>query len=356
MSNTKSVTIGQSTYPTIRVGDHIFLTIAVEEFCKLPPAPVQRNSHLRVPKMKSIFDGAYMAGQSATLTEVAIGIVSEDFEDRDPTTGAVISKYTKGEVSIIDGNTRKHYWLSNHDKVVPLTEGLTAKVHFLKNMEDVKFAYYPYNSKDSVEKTTEILQGLARRYNWQPRQALFANGNYKTAIDWACTGPADKVPSVFESFNHSFEELKILESIPKGSGLPVSKPILRCLKSQPIFAAYLIAIKLYPNNLKLFDFIEKLSSLTEQDVRDAIARGDVGPIEIVAIEWLGWSRQRGTSTTTTWLNEMAGSTNFASKEPQLDFLLYWIFEYISNPSVKYDFNKGVRPSQWIGTWKELYDQ
>lgn len=354
MTTTKTLTIGQNSYPTVKVGEHSFANIPMNVFCELPPAPVQRNSHLRVRKMKSIFDNAYNAGQSHTLTEVAIGVVIQDFDDRDPETGALINSYKTGEVSIIDGATRKHYWKTYPDRAQSTTD-ITAKIHYLSSMDDVRFAYYPYNSKESTEKTNELLQGLARRYNWQPRQPMFANGNYKTAMDWATGRPGDDAGRAIEtSFNFNFEELKILDQLPKNGSYTISKPALPKLKSQAIIAAGLIALKLYPNNVRLFEFIERLVNLTVDDLNTAIARKDITPYEIIAIEWMGWSNRRGTGTVSTWLNDMAGSTNYASKEPQLDFLLHWIIEYIHNPQVKFDFNRGVRPTSWIGTWKDIF--
>ena len=201
------------------------------------------------------------------------------------------------------------------------------------------------------------MQGLARRYQWQPRQPMFANGNYKTAMDWATGRPGDDGTRAIEtSFNFNFEELKVLDTLPKNGTWTISKPALPKLKSQAIVASALIALKLYPNNIRLYDFIERLVNLTVDDLNSAIARKDITPYEIIAIEWMGWSRRRGVNTDTTWLNDMAGSTNYASKEPQLDFLLHWIIEYIQNPQVKLDFNRGVRPSSWVGTWKDIFSE
>lgn len=349
MTNTTTLTIGQNSYDTIPVAGHSFAKIPVSEFVTLPPAPVQRNSHLRVNKMKPIFDKAYAANQSNTLTEVALGVVVNDFDDVDPETGAVLGSYKAGEVSIIDGATRKHYWIR-----YPQHHDLTAKIHYLRNMDDVRYAYYPYNSKDSVENTSQLLQGLARRYQWQPRQLMFANGSYKTALDWATSRPGDKgYAEVERSFNFNFDELKVLDTLPKNGGASITKPTIKPLKSQSIFAACLIALKYYPNNVRLFQFIDELASITMEDLRIAVASGDLNAIQVVAAEWTGLSKTRGNGKMPSWLNDMAGSTNFASKEPQLDFLLYWIIEYIQNPSKKVDFDRGVKPTYWAEVWKDL---
>lgn len=337
---TNTLSIGQTQYPTVRVGDHSFANISVEDFLEVPPAPIQRNSERRVSKMKPIFDEAYAANQSSSLTEVVLGIISQDFNDTDPDTGAIIASYKKDEVFILDGNTRRFYWKLNPERAKQL-QSLTAKIHFLSSMEDMKFAYYPYNSKDSVEKAGEILQGLARRYNWIPRQPMFANGGYKTALDWSSS---IEDGDVHQRFNEMFEELKMLDSIPK-SGHTVSQPAMKCLKSQPIMAALLIALKTHKNNLNLYDFIERLSNITDEDCKRAIADDIVSPVEVIAIEWRGWSPMRGKDTD-LWLKGLAGTTKFASREPQLDFLLYWISEFIKNPKCTNNLNKGIKPTYW----------
>jgi hypothetical protein len=221
-------------------------------------------------------------------------------------------------------------------------------------MDDVNFAYYPYNSKESVEKTNQLLQGLARRYSWSARQPMFANGSYKTALDWATSRPGDKgYADVASSFNFNFDELKVLDTLPKNGGPSITKPAIGKLKSQSIIAASLIALKFYPNNLRLFQFIDQLASITIDDLRKAVALGDLNAVEIVAAEYSGMSKTRGNGSHTSWLNDFAGSTNFASKEPQLDFLLYWMIEYIQDPNKKLDFDRGIKPAFWAGIWSDL---
>lgn len=346
MSST-TVTIGQTQYTTQKIADHTFAEISVADFLEIPPAPVQRNSEKRVSKMKPVFDEAYAAKQQASLTEVVLGIVTQDFNDIDPASNLILGTYKKGQQFIMDGNTRRHYWKLNPSRAKELNN-LAAKIHFLNDMEDVKFAYYPYNNIKSAEKASEILQGLARRYNWTPRQDLFSNGLYKTAIDWASAKQLTD-NDIFENFNYCFEELKLLDSLPK-VGKTISKPALKCIKSQPIIAAVLYALKNNPNNINLYNFIEKLCNITEDDLRSAMASGMVSPVEIIALEWLGWSAMRTSNSGDTWLRGIAGTTNFASQHEQMSFLVYWITEYIQNPTVKNDFKRGVRPSSWQGVW------
>jgi len=348
-----TLALGDSKYDTVKIGDHYFAKISVSDFTKTPPAPIQRNSHLRVNKMKPIFNGAYAAKQSSTLTEVAIGVVVEDFVDVDPGTQTVLGSYKAGETYIVDGNTRKHYWMSEPERAAEL-DGLTAKIHLLRNMDDVRYAYYPYNSKDSVEKPGEILQGLARRYNWTPNQKIFANGGYKSALDIATMVPGTTKPMpIFEGFNYFFEELKLLDSLPKGGTNNITRPAYGPIKSQLIIAALLVALKMYPNNLRLYEFINALCHFTEEDAKLALTKKEVSPVEIIALEYSGLSAVR-CQNATPWLGGMAGSTKFATYEPQMDFLLHWIEVAISSPSATYKLVQGVKPNHWANAWGTAY--
>lgn len=335
-------------HTAITVGNHDFIKLQINEFLELNPIPTNRDSARRVKKMRSIFDGAYLNNQVDTLTEVAIGIVVNDFIDIE--SGTI---YTKGEWYLIDGNTRQHYWKIYPDRITALTNGLTGKIHYLKSSADVEFAYYPYNNVKSSENSTELLQGLARRYNWTPRQPALVTGGYKTAIDWACEKKLGNKANIFEAFNYCFEELKILDSLPKDSTYTITKPKTTGLKSQAIMAAVLVALKNHGPNLRLFDFIERISTITLDELHSAISRGEVDPVQIIAAEYTGLSRNRGANLE-RWLGQHAGSTKRASQEPQMDFLLHWIRTYIASPKITYNFNRGIRQSSWDGAWDDYF--
>lgn len=341
-------------HPTTTVGDHDFLELTVQEWIGIEPIPTNRLSENRVPKMRSIFDSAHDNGHLPTLTEVALGIVVNDFEDRDPDSNIVIRKYTKGEWYRVDGNTRAHYWKTYPTKADEVNK-LTAKIHYLSSSEDVKMAYYPYNSQKSVEKASEILQGLARRYNWQARQPVFAKGGYKSAIDWAST-TADGTPDIFESFNSCFEGLKFLDGIPKGTGNTITNPAHPKMKSQAIIAALLVAHRIWGNNLNLYSLVDRLANIENDEIVSAMGTNDkeLDPVQIIAAEYmeLSYLRIKNGTPGNDWLNGFARSTKFESQQPQMDFLLYWIEKYIKNPKITYKA-KGVKPEVSTGTWAEL---
>lgn len=341
----------------ITVGYHDFVEVNPSDILTLKPISNNRLSELRVRKMKSTFDEAYAVGQESTLTEVAIGIVEKDFID--PETEY---EYKKGQEYLIDGNTRQHYWGQYRDRLDRLEKPITGKIHYLRSWNDVEFAYYPYNNAKSAEKKPEILQGLARRYNWQPKQTMFANGGYGTALDWATENPTvdKKDPTrkmdVFEAFDSAFDQLKVLDSIPKHGDYTISKPALKPIKSQAIIAALLIALKIHPNNLNLLGMIERLGRIDVDEINKTRALGSVDPVQIIALEWTGQSAYRGTNGApmSLWLEGYAGDTKFASQKPQLDFLLYWIGQYIVNPNKTVDLTKGVKPTFWQNAWEEFF--
>lgn len=345
-------------HQTVTIGDHDFIELSVNEWIDIDPIPTNRDSASRVHKMKKVFDPAHDDGYTNTLTEVALGVVTSNFDDIDPETGILIRSYKKGEWYRVDGNTRAFYWKAYPTKAKDIKK-LAAKIHYLSSVRDVEAAYYPYNSQKSVEKASEILQGLAKRYNWQPRQSVFAKGGYKSAIDWAAKTP-DYQPDVFEAFNTCFEGLKFLDSIPKGTGNTITSPAHPKMKSQAIIASLLVAYKIWGNNLNLYSLVDRLSNIEGNEIINIMGtkEKELDPAQIIAAEYMEYSYMRVKNPkpedylTGSWLGGMARSTKFESQEKQMDFLLNWIEKYIKNPKITYKA-VGVQGTWNDGFWMEL---
>lgn len=356
--NNISVTATQSNdlrgHNPTTIANHDFIELSVQEWIDINPIPTNRDSASRVHKMKKVFDPAHDDGYQNTLTEVALGIVIKDFDDIDLDTNLVIRSYKKGEWYRVDGNTRAFYWKAYPTKAKDIKK-LAAKIHYLSTVDDVKMAYYPYNSQKSVEKSSEILQGLAKRYNWQPRQSIFAKGGYKTAIDWTST-THDGRANIFESFNRCFEGLKFLDSIPKGAGNTITSPAHPKMKSQAIISALLVAHKIWGNNLNLYSLVDRLSNIESNEIINIMGTKykELDPAQIIAAEYMEYSYMRIKNPKPedylagSWLGGMARSTKYESQHKQMDFLLTWIEKYIKNPKVTYKA-VGVQ-----GTWKDEY--
>lgn len=336
----------------VRVGDFDFVNISIQEWVDTPEVTNNRNSEDRVNKMKSVFNEAITNNQQNTLTEVALGVVLEDFED--PYTGF---KYRKGDQCRLDGSTRGHWWAANLNVWHYFNNGLTAKIHYLSSWQDVEYAYYPYNSAKSAESKRDILQGLSKRYQWTPSQPVFANGGYGSALDWSTRTFSGnntwETKNTFEAFHDMIDTLRILDGLPKNSDYNITSPAYNKLKSQAIIAACLVSLKNYNGNLKLHDFIYRLSNITHNDTTRALANNEVDPVEIIALEWSGLSAQRTGHDKQPWLNGAANQTKFSTVIPQMDFLLHWIGRYIQNPTKKYKLSGGGVKEMWTGTWAEF---
>lgn len=336
----------------IRVGDFDFVTCSVESWIQTLEVENNRNSRARVNKMKSVFHEAIAKNQHHSLSEVALGIVEEDFVD--PNTG---KQYKKGEQRRLDGSTRAWWLHDNPDLWKYFKNGLTCKIHRLSSWQDVEFAYYPYNNVKSSESKKEIIGGLAGRYQWSPRQSVFANGGYSSALDWATRTPTGshswESRNVFEAFHMMVDTLRMLDNMPKGSDYTITKPAHPKLKSQAIIAAVLLMLKNNPNNLKLHDFVYQISNITHNDLLKALSDDSAGPVEIIALEWCGLSTQRSGKDKDPWISGNANQTKFSTVIPQMDFLLHWIQRYIENPAKKYNLSGGGVKTMWAGTWEEI---
>ena len=348
----KDYTMTISITNKIRVGDFDFANITIPEWIATPEVSNNRNSKDRVNKMKSVFNEALANNQHNTLTEVALGVVLEEFED--PDTG---TKYTPGEQVRLDGSTRANWWEENPNLHHYFVNGLTAKIHYLRSWQDVEYAYYPYNSAKSAESKRDILQGLARRYQWNPNQSVFAKGGYGSALDWATRKPTGnntwESENTFKAFHDCIDTLRILDGLPKNSDYSITAPAYSKLKSQAIIAATLVMLKNYGGNLKLHEFIYRLSNITHNDTTTALSNNEVDPVEIIALEWSGMSALRTGHDKQPWLCGAANQTKFSTVVPQMDFLLHWIGRYIQNPTKKYKLSGGGVKEMWSGTWAEL---
>jgi hypothetical protein len=91
------------------------------------------------------------------------------------------------------------------------------------------------------------------------------------------------------------------------------------------------------------------------EINNAIAKGELDPVQIIAVEYTNNScRRNKNSDAEPWLHGLARSTKFESQAVQMDFLIHWIIKYIESPKLTYNFNKGVKPELWKGAWEELF--
>lgn len=349
----------------VTVGPSKYAAMDVDTWIKIRPIPINRNSHNRVSKMKKIFDEATLQN-TQPLTEVAMGLVTQDFSDvTDFGDGkAVKILYRKGEVYRLDGNTRAYYWKKYPEQAEGVN--LSVRVIELTCAEDVK-VYYTFDSQEAVEKANEKIQGLKNKYQWYPNQAMFNNGQFKTALDWAYP---DEDPQKMEvTFHYFFDALKTLDKIGSPDGPWVSKPAHKAIAKQAIYAALLIALKDRGNDARVLDLIQKLINVTEDELATADNDDPKSTFtipQVIVAEYSGYSyytfkkngargpREKFEHVFNKDKQPCVGSTKRADKAPQLDFLLYMIDEYVKNPRKTFMIRK-MSPSLWEGKYQEYLE-
>ena len=339
----------------VKIGNQEYLNIGMEDFLNLPPAYTQRNSPNRLPKMKKTFDQSYLKGRPETLEEVALGYAEIDF------CADSGLKVNKGSWCILDAATRQYYWRSNPDQAKVHTNGLTARVWRLYSHEDVEAAYYPYNSAKSAENKADVIQGLNRKHQWTPRQTVFANGMFGEALKFATTNPCNPsdCPDVFEAYDQCFDSLKMLDKLPKGSTNGITKPATKTAKSAFVIAGCIKSLNVYMQgtsvNVNLLDFIQRYSTITEEELQTCLSNRTADPVQMVALEYTGMSAFRTGMTAEkikpTWLDGKAGSTKRADIVPNMDFVLYQIGKYIAKPTDTVDLGH-INTNMWKDEWAE----
>lgn len=351
------------SYNPIRVGSNQYLPMDVETWVAMKPIPINRNSHNRVSKMKKIFDEATVQ-DTQPLTAVVMGVVTQDFSDTvDLGDGKLIQvKYTKGDIFRLDGNTRAYYWKKYPEQSPEL---LTVHVFNLASPADV-LVYFSFDSQEATEKANEKIQGLKNKFQWYPVQTMFNNGQFKTALDWAY--PDTDAQKIETTFTYFFEQLKTLDKIGSPDGPWISKPASKGVKSQAIMAAFLIALKERGNDARVLDLIGKVINTTVDDLvaADVDEKSTFTIPQVIVAEYgkyTYWSYKRNGSRDEQVdfehiLNRdrqsAVGSTKRMDKEPQLDFLLYMIEEYVKNPKKTYAIRGGLK-SVWQGKYDEYLE-
>jgi hypothetical protein len=335
-------------------GMNQYSEISMNDFLTIPPIPVNRSSQLRVSQMAKDFESAYASNYMDTISEVTIGVVKKDFID--PISGHV---YKTGELYTLDGNTRAIWWQQNPQFSSLHIAPLSVRIKNLNDISDVMMYYKVENNSKSAKTTNHYIQGLLNRHNIHPQQSEFSYGRIATALKWAGDNSYNRYNNIDDSFLVHKDALVVLDGIAvnetKKNGeiktYTITHPKCVGVRSQSIIASCLIALTLYPNESRIIEFIEKLISISEDDVKMACANSktaSLNQVEIIAAEYSKHSKSRAPSNSAQqWLGDgIAGTTTADSKMPQLNFVLAWIEDYLINPHATYSFKNGIRFNQW----------
>jgi hypothetical protein len=133
--------------------------------------PFQRNRDVipRVKKLTKILSSVY----SPTQIEYKVGLAVESF-----------GKYSKGDMFVLDGNTRTEVYRRREDLIPPFPLNVT--IYELDNIEDAKTLYYSVDNSSAAEKSSEKVTGIHREREFDAISKVFKKGQYNTALNAAC--------------------------------------------------------------------------------------------------------------------------------------------------------------------------
>jgi hypothetical protein len=133
--------------------------------------PYQRNRDVlpRVKKLTKILSTKF----SPTQIEYKVGLAVKPF-----------GKYKKGDMFVLDGNTRTEVYKKRADLIPPCS--LDVKIYELDNLDDANTLYYSVDSSDASEKSSEKVTGIHREREFDAISKVLKKGQYNTALRAAC--------------------------------------------------------------------------------------------------------------------------------------------------------------------------
>lgn len=281
---------------------------------------IQRNVQLRAKK-------AVVKDNLSTLRPshffVAVGEVTQDGIDKDG------NERKKGERYVLDSNTRQYFWEYINSSDNKPTE-VVAKV-YRGTILELGNIYASYDSPDAVEQAAEVMTGVYKLFDFQPKSPKIMYGSIVTSMNYASiwtpnaplygtqkgiwgiepdnneTKTQAKRWQMAEQFKFWSNEWKYLDSFYIGGKA--------CIIDQPLLMALLIAARAYSKDKNLADLITKLNEK------------DFNPSHKTPISKIAEAATGGTSDV-----YVKQSANYDAYTRAFDFYLYWIERYISDPS------------------------
>jgi hypothetical protein len=299
--------------------------MSIEDFLQLPEVPMQRNtegraSKIKVKKMLRILKAPHLEVSLVKLVKDCVYYGK---------------KYKKGWTAIVNGNTRKYYWVNNLTDKIP--NNVNATIYFVENMEEVRDIYNMFDNPDSSERNQEKLYGiLSGLYNFEPNCSKVIKGEFLTGLHYACykLDPAKYNQPNIKSENLPFEVKEFIEEIKVFDKI--------CLTprnwDQALVCAALMSLKRYGlSNLKLMECFKRID---QRQMNTTVSEQD-GATHI-CLEWK--TDEKFPSKGTSW-NRPNG---FSDTVP---FALYWIEKFMQDKK-QMQFGRGWETT--ATTWFDEY--
>jgi hypothetical protein len=315
---------GESSYQIPNLPRSIFMDLR-----KVVRNPINRDERRRLRKV------TFLKEHNRTHDEIALFVVRETLY----ITTSDNSIYTiLPNVYLGNGNTRRLFYTEN-PKSEPKTETLMATVHEVTSGEDYELLYNSYDSSNSVEISSEKIQGAISFLKLNVNSAKVKSGAIGSALsmaygDWSASAK-DRV-STFR------EEIELLDKV--GIFSPAEKGPMGF---QVMYALGLMVAKLYNSPAKSNERMISGLQILANSKADSMDYSDTKWDGLTAI-----CHETFNPGKKNWIPQgMLGATNMASQAPQLDFMLYCFEKYMT--AQKLDKAKGFKPANWKGKWNEV---
>lgn len=279
--------------------------ITLEDYIVIPPVPFQRFTEGRAdqPKVKKALSKLRPEHLNVELAELT----------KDDTYHG--QTYKAGSVFIINGNTRKHFWMNS------LTDRLPKDVHAtifkFDSMESMRDSYNTFDSMSAVERNQEKIYGiLCRVHGFMPKSEKLIKGQFISGLNLAChyyDSETFNQPSVSPEMLPSqvalyIDEIKALDGVIKSAKN----------WDQALICSALMSLKIHGTKnerlLTCLNAIDRRAMNTMESLRDGATH--------ICLEWQP-SGNRWKTKTTTWDKE--GGIKQCTA-----FALYWIERYMED--------------------------
>lgn len=293
--------------------------MSIEQFLKIQEWITQRNTEQRARKT-TVHANLSVLKKSHLI--VAIGELTEDDEDENG------NEYEAGTRFVLDANTRKLFWLNG--KTDQLPDNVLAIVYKEPSLVGLRAHYYAYDNPDAVEQASEVMTGIYKLFDFNPKSNKIIGGSIVTAQNYASmwtpgaplygsnkgiwgvdpdpneTKTQAKRWAMAEQFKFWRAEWEYLDTFKIGTKGSVI--------DQPLLMALLMTSHVYRDNPNFEDLVRKLN------------RKDYNAAQKTAISKIG---EAATNANNEVYKKSEG--NFDAYTNAFNFYLYWIERHVKNP-------------------------
>lgn len=319
------------------------MQMSPQEFIDLPSHALQRDHEMRMPKMKSIFD----LKLPTLYLHFPVIQVTKGFNFKIGSTGENV--YIETGFYKADRHTTAEYWKKFPDTIPNFD--ITVDVIQVDNAELYKAVYDSYNSMESVDNSSNKIQGGLRILGMRDKVTsnVVRNGSFGSALNIAYTESKDRDRSddIIEKLSYFRDEIIWLDSM---GAFNMSATELRF---QTMYASLLMFTKRYLTKDTTSDNYIKL----EKAVRTICQMPDKESLKHSDKKWDGVTAllyEVFNNGEKGWVpTDALRKTSFATVNPQMSFFLYCLIEMTMQDKL-YDYRRGFKPVFWL-SYQETSD-